>query len=262
MNERSAAIAMTSTTPAVPHTESGLVIADQHLNTEELIDLMRRQGAIPRLAQEWLLDQVLAETPLSSEEQSDLLRDYRLSNGLESDEAFLDHLQKRHINEALLIKMISRPHQVVRYREERWGPRAQSLYLQHKDQFDTVTYQRLEAADADVMQEIYFRLKDGEESWDSLARQFPGAGPDATALRGPVPVAELEAPVLEVLRHCEPGKVARPIQIGSLVVVVSLVGFQPSSFNDELRTVLLRQAFESWLQEECSRMLERITFPT
>ena len=57
MNERSAAIAMTSTTPAVPHTESGLVIADQHLSTEELIDLMRRQGAIPRLVQEWLLDQ-------------------------------------------------------------------------------------------------------------------------------------------------------------------------------------------------------------
>ena len=38
-----------------------------------------------------------------------------------------DHLQNRHIDESLLIKILSRPLQVVHYREERWGPFAQSL---------------------------------------------------------------------------------------------------------------------------------------
>ena len=57
-------------------------------------------------------------------------------------------------------------------------------YLKHKEQFDLVTYWRLESSNQDLMQEIYFRLKDKEESWDSLARQFPGAGPKATVCRG------------------------------------------------------------------------------
>lgn len=262
MSNNSALAAMSSESNSARDSCSALVIDDHQVCVEDLVNLIRRQGAIPRLVQEWFLDRVLTETPLSNEELTQLLRDYRISNGLESEEAFLDHMQKRHIDEALLIKMISRPHQVVRYREERWGPRAQSLYLQHKDQFDTVTYQRLEAADSDVMQEIYFRLKDGEDSWDNLARQFPGAGPEATAQRGPIPVAEVEAPILEALRQCEPEKVIRPIQLGDTVVVAALVSFQPSSFNDDVRTVLLRQAFETWLQEECSKMLERIHFPT
>ena len=81
-------------------------------------------------------------------------------------------ITKRHIDESLLIKILSRPLQVVQYREERWGPFAQSLYLQHKERFDMVTYQRLESSNADVMQEIYFRLKDGEESWDGWPANF------------------------------------------------------------------------------------------
>ena len=239
---------------------AALWIDDIPLSNTDVVDLIRRQGAVPRLVQEWVIDRTLADTNLESEFQEQLLRDYRNENDLSSDEAYQAHLQQRHIDETMLLQMLCRPHQVVRYREERWGPFAQSLYLQHKERFDTVTYDRLQAADPDVMQEIYFRLKDGEESWDGLARQFPGAGPEATARRGPVPVAEVEAPVLEVLRQSEPGRVSRPLQLGDQVIVVGLHQFQPSTFDDSLRTVLLRQAFEDWLSQECSRMQHKIRF--
>jgi len=149
----------------------------------------------------------------------------------------------------------------LHYREERWGPFTQSLYLQHKDQFDLVSYYRLESSNADVMQEIYFRLKDGEESWDGLARQFPGAPADATALQGPISVAEVEAPILEVLRESETGRVLRPLRVGSQTVVTALEKFQPSTFGDEVRTALLRQAFDEWMTQECSKMLNKIRFP-
>ena len=80
-------------------------------------------------------------------------------------------------------------------------------------------------------------------------------------MRGPIPVADVEAPVLEALRQSEPGRVARPIQIGSQVIVVALEQFQPSMFGDEVRTALLRQAFDEWIAQECSRMLNKIKFP-
>ena len=245
-----------------PLTSTALLVDDQPISCRDLIDLMRRQAAIPRLLQEWVLDQTLADILLPEEQQQQLLNEYRTANQLTQDEAFQDHLQRRHIDEPLLQKMLNRPYQVVQYREERWGPAAESLYLKRKEDFDTVTYQRLQAADCDVMQEIYFRLKDGEESWESLARQFPGAGPDATAVQGPVAVSNVEAPVLAALRASEPGQVPRPIQVGDQTVVVALEDFQASAFDETLRTTLLRETFESWLQEECTRMLERISFPS
>ena len=240
---------------------SAMWIDDVPISSDKIVKLIRQQGSLPQLVKDWILENTLSSVHIEQEKQEELLNNYRSSNQLTSDESFSNHLQKRHLDKPLLMKMLLRPHQVVRYREERWGPFAQSLYLENKERFDLVTYWRLESSNADVMQEIYFRLKDGEESWDGLARQFPGAPADATALQGPISVAEVEAPILEVLRESETGRVLRPLRVGSQTVVTALEKFQPSTFGDEVRTALLRQAFDEWMSQECSKMLNKIRFP-
>lgn len=258
---------MTAPSPTIPNTDTelhqqiALHLDGEPITTHAFLNLARKQGSIPKLVQEWVLDRTLAETPLPESQQALLLQEFRQEQGLESDEAFQSFLINRHIDQGLLLQMICRPHQVVAYREERWGPAANSLYLQKKDQFDLVRYRRLQSSNSDVMQEIYFRLKDQEESWESLARQFPGAPADATALIGPIPVAEVEQPILELLRKLEPGKVARPVQLNDQMVVVALEEFTPSALNQAIRDTLLRQAFEEWLQAECNRILNKISFP-
>ena len=49
------------------------------------------------------------------------MREFRQQQKLESDEAFTDFLQKNYISETLFRQTLSRPHQVVQFREERWG---------------------------------------------------------------------------------------------------------------------------------------------
>lgn len=250
-----------ASTPQDRETTAAALKLDGHqLSMGELVNLIRKQGSLPAIVQEWILDRILQEIALPESEQTRLLDEFRKEQCLESDEAFEGFLLNRHIDVQLLLQMLSRPHQVVRYREERWGPAVNSLYLQKKDRFDLVRYRRLQAGDADVMQEIYFRLKDREESWESLARQFPGAPADATALVGPVAVSAVEQPILQQLRDLEPGKVGRPLQVEDQVVVVALEEFIPSTLDQEIRDTLLRQAFEEWLQSECTRILDKLDF--
>ena len=45
------------------------------------------------------------------------------------------------------------------------------------------------------------------------------------------------------------------------MVVAELESIEASRFDDELRTLILRQEFDSWLQEECSRMLNKLQVP-
>ena len=66
---------------------AALWIDDIPLSNTDVIDLIRRQGAVPRLVQEWVIDRTLADTNLESEFQEQLLRDYRNDNDLSSDEA-------------------------------------------------------------------------------------------------------------------------------------------------------------------------------
>lgn len=241
--------------------DTAFIAAGKIIHCSELINLLRRCGQLPNLMREWILDEALTDIALEEGEEDQLITELREGNGLTSDEAYAAFLQQRQLNESLLRQSLSRPHKVVRYREERWGPRANSLYLQHKDRYDRISYRRLQSSDADVMQEVYFRLKDREESWESLARQFQPGNPDANALEGPVAVANVEAELLAELHRAGPNRLLKPLQLGDQVIVAQLEQVLPAEFNDELRTQLLRDAFDDWLAEECSRMLGSLEFP-
>jgi hypothetical protein len=239
-----------------------LIQLDDHAITgADLLSLSRRGGQLQAMLREWVLEQALAEVELPQDLLDQLLQDFKQQQKLDSEEAYVAFLQQRLLDEELVLAMVSRPHKVVRYREERWGPRANSLYLQHKERYDRLRYRRLQATNADVMQEVYFRLKDREESWESLARQVNPSDPTATGMVGPVAASQVEAPLLSQLRQAGEGKLLRPLQLGPHTVVAQLEEVMPSEFNEELRTLLLRDAFDEWLGEECSRMIQKVSFP-
>ena len=170
-----------------------VVVADgEAISGSDLVNLLRRGGQINALLREWMLEHVLRDVELEPGTEDQLIAELRQNQGLTSDEAFANFLHDRQLTESLLRQSLSRPHKVVRYREERWGPRANSLYLQNKDNYDQISYRKLHSGDADVMQEVYFRLKDGEETWESLARQFQPSNPSANALQGPIAVSAVE----------------------------------------------------------------------
>ena len=243
-------------------TDTALWLDDQPVSTAELMAVLRKERKLPELVRHLVLDRTLSQVKLSPERQDELVHDFRQLQKLESEEAFADFLQKNHITELLLRQTLSRPHQVVQFREERWGTRANSLYLKHKDRYDRIHYRRLQSGNADVMQEVFFRLKDKEDSWETIARQFPGAPANADARQKGIPAAQIEASLLAALRKAGPGVVIRPLRLNaSTVVVAELESIEASRFDDELRTLIMRDEFDNWLQEECSKMLNKLQVP-
>ena len=246
---------MSNTNPA-----TALWLDDKPISGTQVLDALRSKGQVASLINELILNETLSHIKLDSDLEKDLLENFRIEKKLESEENFQDFLCKNQLTELILLNSLTRPHKVVRYREERWGPRANSLYLKHKDRYDMVTYRRLQSGNADVMQEVFFRLKDREDSWETMARQFPGAKPDADARVGPIPVTQLEPAILKALRRSTPGAVLRPIRVQDQVIVVQLETFEASTFNDELRTRILREEFEEWLRDECSKMMSKLRY--
>ena len=243
-------------------TDAALWLDDQPVSTAEVMAVLRRENKLPELVRHLVLDRSLSQATLTPEHEATLVRDFRQLQKLESDEAFADFLQKNYITEQLLQQTLSRPHRVVQFREERWGPRAKSLYLKHKDRYDRIHYRRLQSGNTDVMQEVFFRLKDKEDSWETIARQFPGAPANADARQKGIPAAQIEASLLAALRKAGPGVVIRPLRLNaSTVVVAELESIEASRFDDELRTLIMRDEFDNWLQEECSKMLNKLQVP-
>ena len=243
-------------------TDIALWMDDQPVSTAEVMAVLRKERKLPELVKNLVLDRTLSQVTLTPERVAELVRDFRQQRKLESEEAYSDFLHKNHLTQSLVKQSLSRPEQIVQYREERWGPRANSLYLKHKDRYDKITYRRLQAPNADVMQEVFFRLKDKEDSWDTMSKQFPGAQANLGGRQIAIPAADVEAPLLAALRKTGANVVIRPLRLNPTTGVgAELENIEPSSFDDELRTVILRQEFDSWLQEECSRMLNKLQVP-
>ena len=238
-----------------------ITIDEINVSTSEIIEILRRNGQIPFLVRDFILDKELNSIHLGEKIENELIENFRRERNLISDAEFNEYLTSSHLNEELLKKMVTRPEKIVRYREERWGPRAQSLYLKYKDSFDLISYRRLQCSSPDVMQEVYFRLKDGEETWESLGKQFHPDEPDYEVRIGPVPVSSIEKPLLEALRKSGEGVVVRPLMLQDQAVVAELESFQASRFDEELKQRILRQEFETWLEGACSKMLSKTSFP-
>ena len=151
---------------------SEFLINDQKVSSTKILEIIRKNGQILSIIRDLIIDSELSIIELKPELEEELIKKFREDNKLTSEDEYHEYLNSRHLDEALLKQMVTRPNRIVQYREERWGPRAKSLYLQHKDNYDLVTYFRLQCNNSDVMQEVYFRIKDKEESWESLNMQF------------------------------------------------------------------------------------------
>lgn len=234
---------------------------DKHtVDSKKLLDTLRRQGHMASLVQELVLEKELETVNLGLEEEQRLLKEFRSTKNLEDSDSYLDFLNRSQLDETLLLQSLSRPYKVVRYREQRWGHCTNTLYLKNKERYDRIVYRCLEAIDADVMQEVFFRLKDREDSWENLACQFPGAKPDANARQGPVLAADIEPKLLQALRYAGPGRVIKPLSLGTKIVVAELESLKASHLDSELRTRILREEFNSWLKKECARVLRKLRY--
>ena len=149
-----------------------LKLDDLEINGKEIIDVLRLKWQMPMLVQELVLNNALKNISVGDKEKIEILNQFKEGQGLTNDDEYREFLKTNYLDEKLLIRHLTRPIKIVRYRDERWGPHANSLYLKNKDKYDTIRYKKIESKNNNVMQEIYFRLKDKEETWGSLVKNI------------------------------------------------------------------------------------------
>ena len=156
--------------------------------------------------------------------------------------------------------MLERTEKISIFKEETWGPRAHSLYLQKKNEFDKITFNILSNPSENIIQEIYFRLKDGEETWESIAKQLSPPNQIVNYNVGPVAVSSVPQAILKAILAHSKSTIIPPIFHNNSFYVAELVEIHSSEFNSALKENILNQALESWLENACKDLTNTIQF--
>ncbi len=143
---------------------------------------------------------------------------------------------------------------IEKFKQATWGSKLESHFLQYKSQLDKVIYSLIRTSDAEVAQELYFRIKAGEETFAKCASTYSqGQEAQTGGMLGPVPISQPHPAVAQKLTISQPGQLWPPMQLDQWFVIVRLEKLIPAQLDDAMRSTLLNHLFETWLAEEMSK---------
>jgi parvulin-like peptidyl-prolyl isomerase len=135
-----------------------------------------------------------------------------------------------------------------------WGKTLGSYFLQRKRELDRVTYSIIYLDDADLAQELYFRIAEGEQTFAELAYlHSQGAEAQTGGRVEPTELGKLPPRLAQMFYGARPGQLWSPTKLEGWMVIVRLDGHFPVQLDGAMQQTLLNEQLENWLQAEVKR---------
>lgn len=196
----------------------------------------------------------IACVQLNLEEKALAIEQFYQKNQLTTSNAVSVALEQLCITQTQLEENATRELRIEKFKQATWGQKLESYFLQYKSQLDKVIYSLIRTSDAEVAQELYFRIKAGEQSFAEVAKQYSqGQEAETGVLLGPVPLGQPHSAIASYLAISQPGQLWPPMQLENWVVIVRLEKLIPAQLDDAMRSSLLNHLFEQWLAEEIGK---------
>ncbi|MDM9381985.1 glycosyltransferase [Chlorogloeopsis sp. ULAP01] len=226
-------------------------LQSRKVKNEEILPLLARYQLLPKLQQELVIDEAIASISCTNEEQVKCCQQLCQQHQLTSEAERQAWLQQQNMTETQFLNLATRNLRIEKFKQLTWGSKLESHFRQLKSKLDQVVYSLIRHRDAAVVQELYFRLLEGEQTFAELARQYSqGSETETGGLMGPVALSMPHPHLARILAISQPGQISPPTHIGDWWVIVRLEKFLPAQLDEPMRQRLLNELFSSWLKEQ------------
>lgn len=227
---------------------------DNTINGEEILPKLISYQMMPQLRRESIIDRAIAPISYTGEELANALQQFYEQNQLSDNDrlqVWLDHHSMS--QEFLETVFIPRLLKIEKFKHQKWNHQLESYFLQHKRALDRAIYSLIRIKEEGMAKELYFRLQENEQSFAEVARQYSqGLEAQLHGIIGPVELGTMHPELANLLAISEPGQLWHPIPLEQWLVIVRLEKLIPAQLNVSMRQRLLRELFETWIQEQMS----------
>ncbi len=218
--------------------------------------LLRRQDLARFLARAQVIEAVVATVTLPKDEERKILLSWLKPRGVTNESSLERWLQDSGWTFEDLVAVATLQERLKRYAHWRFAKDVEVRFLDRKQDLDQVTYSLLRVSDQALAEELYFRLREGEASFDQLALSYTeGTERRTRGLIGPIAVSSAHEELSSRLRIGNPSQLWPPFQIGQQWLVVRLEERFPAQLDDETRMKMELDLFGVWLDSQISMLL-------
>ena len=227
-----------------------LEVDNQVYTAEDLIPLLTKYQMLPKIAQEILIDKAIAAIECSEEENTSIYNQFCQQNQLTSQEQVQDWLDKQGMNREQLQNLITKRLRIDKYKQQTWGDMIDAHFIKRKSQLDRVVYSLIRVEKPELAQELYFRIKDDENTFSNLAMEYSqGTEAQTGGLIGPVEINAPHPKIAQILATCQPGQLVPPTRVGEWIVIIRLENYISAKLDDAMRQRMLDELFNRWLNQ-------------
>ena len=239
-----------------------LEVDNQVYTAEDLVPLLTRYQMLPKLAQEILIERVISGIECSEEENTIAFNQFCQQNKLTSEEQVQTWLDKQAMSREQLQNLITKKIRLDKYKRETWGDRVDAHFIKRKAQLDRVVYSLIRVEKPEVAQELYFRIKDDESTFSTLAMEYShGTEAQTGGLIGPVEINAPHPKIAQILTTCQPGQLIPPARVGEWIVIVRLENYISAKLDEPMRQRMLDELFGRWLNETIQNKVSYLSSP-
>jgi parvulin-like peptidyl-prolyl isomerase len=230
---------------------SSVTLGDRHLDPSELLGLLTQYQMLPQFLKELLIAQATQDIALTSAEEALALEQFYAHQKIKDEtqaNAWLTY--HRMSAEQLSAQALGRI-KLEKFKQMTWNAYIETDFLKYKSQLDQFTCSILRTKDAELAQELYFRIKEGEQTFADLAPQYSqGAEAQSGGLIGPVAASTMHPKLFQILSSSKPGQLWSPQQLEEWFVIVRLEQYLPAQLDDSIRQQILERRFQEWLEQQ------------
>lgn len=232
-----------------------LQVGNRMIAEAAIIPLLASFQMLPQLWREIIIDQAIDSIELTSVEKTTTIKQFDEEHQLTTQTELQAWLERYGMTLEQKDALSTRNLRIEKFKQITWESKLESYFIGHKSQLDRVIYSLIRTTDVEIAQELYFRLRAGEQSFAECAREY-SQGPEAETggMLGPVELGTPHPTLAKMLSTSLPGQLWSPTRLGEWLVIVRLEKLIPAQLDKPMRQQLLNKLFEGWLQEQIEQL--------
>ena len=232
-----------------------LQIGNRVIAASEIIPLLASYNIIPQFLCESIIDSAIASITCTPEQTDLALAQFYQHWNLTSEEKRQDWRSRYGLTQEQLELLATRKLRIEKFKQATWGHQLKSYFLKRKRQLDKVIYSLIRTEHRGTANELYFRIREGEQSFAELAREYSsGLEAQTGGIIGPVEFGTLAPNFAHLLYTSQIGILQAPVPFGEWWIIVRVEKLIPAQLDDFMRQRLLQENFEAWFQQQLSQL--------
>lgn len=232
---------------------------EQQLDIPFGLDALANHRMLRPYLRQYLATQAVSAVELSEDEQLEALKSFAREHQIGSDQELENYRIANLLSPAALKTWIEINKRIEIHCARVYRPKAESRFLERKDELDKVVYSLLRLGNEYLAHELYLQLTAGESSFPELAAKY-AEGPErmTNGIVGPVALAQAHPDFVKRLKTAEPGVLNEPFQVEKWWILMRVESYSYAEFDEQIAGQMSRELFEQDIENNLELLIDQI----